>query len=247
MKKAIVFSLIVMLIGLLGGYLIGLYTFSYYTDDMRALILEQVKTKEMFYLVTTLQSGVYALVASFLGYLMATRLNLMRIISFEREKLIKVSIQVFLLGIIFFLDAPVFGHFIPEVAQEYQKGISLSYFVASLIYGGIIEEVLLRLFFMTLIAFIISLFQKKKVVSNRVLLVANLVAAFVFALGHIPTTISLFGHLNFLIIFRCFLLNGLFGFVFGTYYIKYGIQYAMLGHMGVHLVSKILLMIFYTI
>ena len=67
MKKAIVFSLIVMLIGLLGGYLIGLYTFSYYTDDMRALILEQVKTKEMFYLVTTLQSGVYALVASFFG------------------------------------------------------------------------------------------------------------------------------------------------------------------------------------
>ena len=50
MKKAIVFSLTVMLIGLLGGYLIGLYTFSYYTDDMRALILEQVNTKEIFYI-----------------------------------------------------------------------------------------------------------------------------------------------------------------------------------------------------
>lgn len=247
MKKAIVFSLIVMLIGLLGGYLIGLYTFSYYTDDMRAIILEQVNTKEIFYLITTLQSGVYALVASFFGYLMATRLDLMRKITFERDKIIKVSIQVFFLGILFFLDAPVFGHFIPEVLNEYQKEISSSFFFASLIYGGIIEEVLLRLFFMTLIAFIISLFQKKKVVSDRVLLVANLIAAFVFAIGHIPTTISLFGHLNFLILFRCFLLNGLFGFVFGTYYIKYGIQYAMLGHMGVHLVSKILLMIFYTI
>ena len=141
----------------------------------------------------------------------------------------------------------MFGHFIPEVALEYQKGISPSYFAASLIYGGIIEEILLRLFFMTLIAFIISLIQRKKIVSNKVLMIANIVAAFVFAIGHIPTTISLFGHLNFLILFRCFLLNGLFGFVFGTYYIKYGIQYAMLGHMGVHLVSKILLMIFYTI
>ena len=208
---------------------------------------EQVNTKEIFYLITTLQSGVYALVASFFGYLMATRLDLMRKITFERDKIIKVSIQVFFLGILFFLDAPVFGHFITEVLNEYQKEISSSFFFASLIYGGIIEEVLLRLFFMTLIAFIISLFQKKKVVSNRVLLVANLVAAFVFAIGHIPTTISLFGHLNFLILFRCFLLNGLFGFIFGNYYIKYGIQYAMLGHFGVHLVSKILLMIFYPI
>ncbi len=247
MKKAIVFSLTVMLIGLLGGYLIGLYTFSYYTDDMRALILEQVNTKEIFYLITTLQSGVYALVASFFGYLMATRLNLMHKLTFDKERLKRISIQVFLLGIFFFLDAPVFGHFIPEVALEYQKGISPSYFAASLIYGGIIEEILLRLFFMTLIAFIISLIQRKKIVSNKALMIANIVAAFVFAIGHIPTTISLFGHLNFLILFRCFLLNGLFGFVFGTYYIKYGIQYAMLGHMGVHLVSKILLMIFYTI
>ena len=247
MKKAIVFSLTVMLIGLLGGYLISLYTFSYYTDDMRALILEQVNTKEIFYLITTLQSGVYALVASFFGYLMATRLNLMHKLTFDKERLKRISIQVFLLGIFFFLDAPVFGHFIPEVALEYQKGISPSYFAASLIYGGIIEEILLRLFFMTLIAFIISLIQRKKIVSNKALMIANIVAAFVFAIGHIPTTISLFGHLNFLILFRCFLLNGLFGFVFGTYYIKYGIQYAMLGHMGVHLVSKILLMIFYTI
>ena len=236
-----------MLIGLLGGYLIGLYTFSYYTDDMRALILEQVHTKEIFYLITTLQSRVYALVASFFGYLMATRLNLMHKLTFDKERLKRISIQVFLLGIFFFLDAPVFGHFIPEVALEYQKGISPSYFAASLIYGGIIEEILLRLFFMTLIAFIISLIQRKKIVSNKALMIANIVAAFVFAIGHIPTTISLFGHLNFLILFRCFLLNGLFGFVFGTYYIKYGIQYAMLGHMGVHLVSKILLMIFYTI
>lgn len=245
MKKAILFSIVLAIIGAIGGYLIGMYTFSYYTNDMRALILEQVGTKEQFYLLTMAQSAIYALFTAFTGYLMSTRLGLMRKLTFEKESLKRVCIQVLALGILFFLDAPIFGHLIPEVAKEYDKGITLPYFLGSLIYGGIIEEVLLRLFFMTLIAFIVSLIQRKKNVSNRVLMTANIIAAIVFSAGHLPTTISLFGHLNFLIVFRCFFLNGLFGFVFGYYYIKYGIQYSMLAHAGLHFVSKILLILFY--
>ena len=234
-----------MLIGAIGGYLIGIYTFSYYTEEMRALILQQVSNKEMFYLLTMIQSAIYSLVAAFFGYLMSTRLALMRKLCFEKKTLQRVLIQIIALGVLFFLDAPIFGSLIPEVAKEYEKGISLPYFFGSLIYGGIIEEVLLRLFFMTLIAFLISLIQRKKIVSNKVLIFSNIVAALVFALGHIPTTISLFGKLNFLIVFRCLLLNGLFGFIFGYYYIKYGIQYSMIAHSGIHFVSKILLIIFY--
>ena len=45
MKKAFLFSIVMAIIGAIGGYLIGMYTFSYYTNDMRALILEQVGTK----------------------------------------------------------------------------------------------------------------------------------------------------------------------------------------------------------
>jgi len=72
------------------------------------------------------------------------------------------------------------------------------------------------------------------------LVVANVLAAVIFAAGHLPATINIFGSLTPLLIFRCFLLNGSFGIVFGWLYQKYGIQYAMLGHMGFHIVSKVI-------
>lgn len=247
MKKALVFVLIMTVIGAIGGYLIGMYTFTYYTEEMRELILAQVGSYQNFCLLTMAQSALYVLFASFAGYLMSSRLGLMRPLTFEGKVLRKVIPQIAVMGILFFLDAPVFGHFIPEVAAEYGKGISIPYFLSSLIYGGICEEVLLRLFFMTAIAFVISLIQRKREVSGRILLISNIIAALVFAAGHIPTTISLFGRIDALILFRCFLLNSAFGLLFGYYYIKYGIQYSMLAHMGIHFVSKVLLMIFFPV
>ncbi|MGN0905960.1 MAG: CPBP family intramembrane glutamic endopeptidase [Bullifex sp.] len=244
MKKALVFALILTVIGAIGGCLIGMYTFTYYTEEMRELILAQVGSYQKFCLLTMAQSALYVLVASFSGYLMSSRLGLMRPLTFDGKVLKKVMPQIVLAGVIFFLDAPVFGHFIPEVAAEYEKGITVPYFFASLIYGGICEEVLLRLFFMTAIAFVISLIQRKRKVSDWVLGLSDIIAALVFAAGHIQTTISLFGRLDALILFRCFLLNGAFGLLFGYYYIKYGIQYSMLAHFGIHFVSKVLLLIF---
>ena len=41
--------------------------------------------------------------------------------------------------------------------------------------------------------------------------------------------------------FAAVLLNGLFALVFGRWFRKYGIQYTMLGHFGIHLISKIIL------
>lgn len=73
---------------------------------------------------------------------------------------------------------------------------------------------------------------------------ANIICAIVFAAGHLPATVSSFGELSFLIVIRCFLLNGAFGLVFGELYRKHGIQYAFIGHMGTHIVSKLIWLIF---
>ena len=43
-----------------------------------------------------------------------------------------------------------------------------------------------------------------------------------------------------LVIIRCFLYNGGLGLVFGWLYRKYGIEYAMIGHAGTHIVSKLI-------
>lgn len=47
-----------------------------------------------------------------------------------------------------------------------------------------------------------------------------------------------------LLLLRCFLLNGGFGLMFGRIYRKYGIQYAMVSHAVLHIVSKSIWLIF---
>ncbi|MBR4766947.1 MAG: CPBP family intramembrane metalloprotease [Clostridia bacterium] len=93
---------------------------------------------------------------------------------------------------------------------------------------------------MTLIAFIAwkLFFRKEEAVPVKVLIAANIIAALAFAAGHLPSTITLFGTLTPMIVFRCFLLNGAFGLIFGRLYRKFGIQYAMLSHALLHIVSK---------
>lgn len=72
----------------------------------------------------------------------------------------------------------------------------------------------------------------------HVFVIANVVAAMLFAAGHLPATFFTFQTVNALVISRCFLYNGGLGLVFGWLYRRYGIQYAMIGHAGMHIVSK---------
>ena len=127
-------------------------------------------------------------------------------------------------------------------------GTVQSVIIASILYGGIVEELLLRLFVMSLFAFIFwKLFYRKTPIEQippGIYITANILAAILFAAGHLPATAGAFGALTPLLIFRCFLLNGAFGIVFGWLYRKYGIQYAMLGHAGFHIVSKVIWLIF---
>ena len=116
----------------------------------------------------------------------------------------------------------------------------------SFTYGGIFEEILMRLFLMSLFAWIIAkiFYRKEKVIPIHVFVIVNIVCALLFAAGHIPSTIQLFGYVDALILFRCFLLNGTFGLAFGWLYRKYGIQYSMLAHFGCHFVSKLIWILF---
>ncbi|MFD0771969.1 type II CAAX prenyl endopeptidase Rce1 family protein [Bacillus sp. CGMCC 1.60114] len=77
-----------------------------------------------------------------------------------------------------------------------------------------------------------------------VFVVANTVSALLFAAGHIPATIATFGSLNALILIRCFLLNGIFGMIFGWLYRKLGLQYAMIAHVLCHVTRYIILVCF---
>ena len=143
------------------------------------------------------------------------------------------------------LDIWFFGNYSQVILDSYKIKPTLAYILASVTYGAVIEEVMLRLFFMSLIAFVLHrLFEKNsEQVSDIIFIIANIIAVLLFAAGHLPATEMLIG-LSPMIVFRCFLLNGSLGILFGRLYRKYGLHYAMLAHGGCHIVSKLIWIFF---
>ena len=234
-------------VALVGGYFTGIYTLEHSAEKLTGQILEQLGSPMAFYLLTMAQSTVYAVLAAVLGYFLANRVGLVRPLRFQKAILKKTLPIIVLLGILFAADYFVGGGLIPEVATDYEKGISPAYFIASLAYGGVVEEILMRWFFLSLIAWVLVLIFARKTEKENlpswILIAANITAALIFAAGHLPATVAFFGGITPVILLRCFLLNGGFALVFGRFYRKYGIQYAMLAHFGVHLISKLILMV----
>ena len=144
-----------------------------------------------------------------------------------------------------FPDILFFGKYSEAILNSYAVKPTIPYMLASVLYGGVIEEVMLRLFTMSLIALLLHklLGKKNEKPTVGILIASNVIAALLFAAGHLPATAMLMG-ITPMILFRCFLLNGGFGLLFGFLYRKYGLRYAMLAHGGCHVVSKLIWILF---
>lgn len=241
-KKPLQFSLAVLPVAAVGAVFTCLYQFDLYSPETLEQAAAQIGSREMLVAISVLQVLVYTFVCSFLGRLLADKTGLWRPLRIQTRVLRKVLPACVVCGILFSLDYWTFGRALPQLKDSYAAGLTPSGILAAVFYGGVIEEILLRLFFLTLIAFLIwKLFfrvRARENIPNGVFIAANIIAALLFAAGHIPATVTAFGELTPLLLFRCFLLNGGLGLVFGFFYRKYGIQYAMLGHATVHIVSK---------
>lgn len=114
-------------------------------------------------------------------------------------------------------------------------------FLASF-YGGIVEEVLLRLFVMSLLAWLGSFISKTSEgkPNSIVFWFANIVAAILFGLGHLPATATIVP-LTPLVITRAIALNGIGGIAFGYLYWKRGLESAMIAHFSADIVLHVLL------
>lgn len=107
-------------------------------------------------------------------------------------------------------------------------------------YGGIVEELQLRLFLMTLIAWTATWLLRRRAafdgtLSPRVAWAAILVAALLFGLGHLPAASMVWG-LDAGVVVRTLLLNGIGGVAFGWLYWKRGFEMAVLSHFAADLV-----------
>ncbi|PEY43436.1 CPBP family intramembrane metalloprotease [Bacillus cereus] len=200
--------------------------------------------KETYILISGIQTGVlYTGIMGFLGYILADKVNLLKKLTFTKRSVLITLFMSMIASLLLILEYFTFAKVIPEVAAVYTKNnYSLLHLAASVIYGGVVEEIMMRLFFMSLTTFILwKLFARSKEKENIpvwVFVVANIVSSLLFAAGHIPTTIVTFGGLNALILIRCFLLNGVPGILFGWLYQKLGLQYAIIAHALAHVISQ---------
>ena len=111
---------------------------------------------------------------------------------------------------------------------------------ASVLYGGLTEELIMRLFLLSLVAWLIGKLWKTPdgMPTSGAFWTAIILVAVLFGLGHLPAT-SAMAPLTQMLVVRAVVLNGIAGIVFGYLYWKRGLEAAMVAHMSTHLVMQI--------
>ena len=245
-RKPLLFALALLPFSMVGAYFTALYQLDFMDEATMTLLMEQLGSVGVFTIVYVAQITLYMLVMGSVGYALAEKLGLMKPFRFEKAALQKALPLCVLGGVLFSLDYWTFGVWIPGVREAMDTTMSFHVVMASVLYGGIVEEIMMRLFLMSLLAWLgwKLFFRRHETAPVKVIAAANVLAALIFAAGHLPATVMIFGQLTPLILVRCFLLNGGLGMLFGWLYRKYGIQYAILGHMMAHMVSKLIWFLF---
>jgi Type II CAAX prenyl endopeptidase Rce1-like len=173
-----------------------------------------------------------------------------------QEKTLSTLLIAFALGIVtalalMLLDRWVFAP-IPSVAELIHNAESGSAkpsawqgFLASF-YGAFDEEILMRFGVLSLLALAFRTLARMRGANRELALptsafwAANIVAAVLFGLGHLPATAAL-APLSAALVVRAVVLNGTSGLVFGELYRRYGLEWAMTSHFGVDIVAHVAL------
>jgi len=142
-------------------------------------------------------------------------------------------------GLIIVISIP-FNNAIPEFKNMETVIPAWQGFLASF-YGGIAEEVLLRLFFMSLLVWITFKIKKNKEGNPTAVgvWISIILAAVVFGIGHLPATAQIV-NLNGIVVARAIVLNGIGGIAFGWLYWKKGLESAMIAHFSTDIVLHVI-------
>jgi membrane protease YdiL (CAAX protease family) len=129
-----------------------------------------------------------------------------------------------------------------EVAVSTWKSLLASF------YGGISEEILLRLCLMTLLVWATFKIKKTKDGLPTVIGVwlAIIISSILFGLGHLPVT-SAITAITPIVVIRAIVLNGIGGVIFGWLYWKKGLEAAMISHFSADIVIHVILPIVVTL
>lgn len=136
-----------------------------------------------------------------------------------------VAVTVGLLAglLVWGLDA-VFLPYMPSLPQL--TDVSITVRAAAILYGGVAEEVLLRLGCLSIVAWVLV---RMRLAPSVALTGAIVIAAVLFGIGHLPAMAAV-APLTAVVVFRTLLLNTLPGIAFGLLYRRYGIEHAIVAH-----------------
>lgn len=233
--------LVLWLAGIVGAVAVLPYAFTLQSEIL-------AKVEQPLYVIvlgSIVQTAVLLAIAIFLGLKLSERINLPTLavlnsnISFK-EKLKSVVPHAALLGVItgivIILADKTFGQYIPQLTVTNSKIAVWKTLLASL-YGGIVEEILMRLFLVSLLAWLLSkIFRSTEVVKNNLIMwTAIILAAILFGLGHLPITASI-TQITPIVLVRAIVLNGIGGLVFGWLYWKKGLEHAIVAHFSADIV-----------
>lgn len=239
------------LIGLIGGFFTGLYLLDSYPKNVQEQLIAELEaaglgtipTDILLGVITAAQAAGYGLILGAVGIVIAKKIGLWQDERSITAKPLLLTILVSIVGglLMIYADVLFFGRYSEVIMDSYATKPTIVYMLATVTYGAVIEEIMLRLFLMSLLALIIHKLSggNDGKPTDKILIISNVIAALLFAAGHLPATFGLIGNSP-LIIARCFLLNGGIGLAFGWLYRKYGLRYSMLAHGGCHLISKLI-------
>lgn len=132
----------------------------------------------------------------------------------------------------------------PDIGSTGNPG-AFAGFLASF-YGGIGEEVLLRLFFVPFLCLLLIGamkllgYAKTWRHTDNIVWISVILAAIVFGLAHLPGTAAIMP-ITPPVILRAVLLNGIGGVVFGWLFFRKGLEFAMISHFSVDIVLHVIL------
>ncbi|WP_249870726.1 CPBP family intramembrane glutamic endopeptidase [Oceanobacillus saliphilus] len=255
--KGLLIYLLVGIIALFFSYLLGLSTLSTYSTQLEQLseMTGISGPPEMLALLAVIPNFIILIITLVIGFFIAHKVGLKSAIihPHARDKSKSEWIKGIKLAIILGSIAGVvlrgfdylFQPFLPDGLIELLRPYNALEFITALLYGGILEELLMRFGLMSLLVFVFwKLFDRKSAKpSNWVFIFAIFISALLFALGHYSITASNIEMTTF-IWFRMILLNGLPGLFYGWIYWKHNLELAMLAHMFTHIVLNLLMLIF---
>jgi Type II CAAX prenyl endopeptidase Rce1-like len=146
-----------------------------------------------------------------------------------------------LAGIILLIGDLLFLPYWPEALVDTARTTTLWENFAASFYGGINEEILIRLLGLSALAWLFSRIWHTSagLPTNTVFWVANVLMAIIFGIGHLPALKNLLGRIPPLMLARSLLLNAPIGLICGWLFWTYGIEAAIVAHFAADIVYHV--------